>query len=50
MIRVAFAAGFAAQWLFWRWTASLRAWIAASQLETVRDRVLQAVTDRLGVG
>lgn len=34
------AAGVAAQWLFWRWTAGLRAWIAASRLETVRDRLI----------
>jgi len=33
------AAGFAAQWLFWRWTSALRAWIAASELATVRDRL-----------
>lgn len=43
------AAGFAAQWLFWRWTASLRAWIAASELETVRDR-LTAMAARLVYG
>lgn len=43
------AAGFAAQWLFWRWTASLRAWIAASELETVRDR-LTAMAARLLYG
>jgi len=43
------AAGFAAQWLYWRWTASLRAWIAASQLETVRDR-LTAMAARLVYG
>lgn len=43
------AAGFATQWLFWRWTASLRAWIAASGLETVRDR-LTAMAARLVYG
>jgi small-conductance mechanosensitive channel len=43
------AAGFAAQWLFWRWTASLRAWIAASELATVRDR-LTAMAARLVYG
>lgn len=49
IIAVFIAAGFAAQWLFWRWTASLRAWIAASQLETVRDR-LTAMAARLLYG
>jgi small-conductance mechanosensitive channel len=43
------AAGFAAQWLFWRWTAPLRAWIAASELTTVRDR-LTAMAARLVYG
>ncbi len=43
------AAGFAAQWLFWRWTSALRAWIAASELATVRDR-LTAMAARLVYG
>lgn len=43
------AAGFAAQWLFWRWTSPLRAWIAASELATVRDR-LTAMAARLVYG
>jgi small-conductance mechanosensitive channel len=43
------AAGFAAQWLYWRWAASLRAWIAASELATVRDR-LTAMSARLVYG
>lgn len=49
ILAVFIAAGFAAQWLFWRWTASLRAWIAASELETVRDR-LTAMAARLVYG
>ncbi|WP_246737632.1 mechanosensitive ion channel family protein [Nordella sp. HKS 07] len=43
------AAGFAAQWLFRRWTTGLRAWIAASELETVRDRLI-AMAARLVYG
>lgn len=46
VLAVFIAAGFAAQWLFWRWTAGLRAWIAASRLETVRER-LTAMIARL---
>lgn len=43
------AAGFAAQWLFRRWTTGLRAMIAASELATVRDRLI-AMAARLVYG
>ncbi|MCX7305513.1 MAG: mechanosensitive ion channel family protein, partial [Hyphomicrobiales bacterium] len=33
------AAGWGAQWIFWRLSASVRAWIAGARLDTVADRL-----------
>jgi len=40
-------AGFAAEWIFRRFTAGVRDWIASARLDTVRDRLI-AMAERLG--
>jgi small-conductance mechanosensitive channel len=37
------AAGFAARWIFWRFSSGVRAWIAATRLETISDRLIVIV-------
>lgn len=40
------AAGFAAEWIFRRLTAGIRAWIASARLDTITDRLI-AMAERL---